>query len=83
VSIETTTHSPSPYLSWARADHDIQAYTVEVWQGTLTGTRFTRVVLRPGVAVDAELGDERVESLHRRARRQSPRIPAVSGTNSR
>lgn len=36
-------------------------------EGTLNGTRFTRVVLRPQVAFDADLGDERVESLHHRA----------------
>ncbi len=37
-------------------------------EGTLDGTRFTRVVLRPRVAFEGDVDDEQVESLHNRAR---------------
>lgn len=36
-------------------------------EGTLDGTRFVRVTLRPSVAFDGEVDDEKVNSLHYRA----------------
>jgi organic hydroperoxide reductase OsmC/OhrA len=36
-------------------------------EGTLDGTRFTQVVLRPRVTFDSAIDDERAESLHHRA----------------
>ena len=55
------------FLALARAEGvEVTSYEDEP-EGTLDGTRFTRVVLRPQVAFDSDLDDERVESLHHRA----------------
>lgn len=55
------------FLALARAEGiEVTSYEDEP-EGTLDGTRFTRVVLRPQVAFDSALSDEQVESLHHRA----------------
>lgn len=55
------------FLALARAEGiKVTSYEDEP-EGTLHGTRFTRVVLRPRVALNSDLDDERVESLHHRA----------------
>jgi organic hydroperoxide reductase OsmC/OhrA len=55
------------FLALARAEGvRVTAYEDEP-EGTLDGTRFTRVVLRPRIAFDGELDDARLESLHHRA----------------
>jgi organic hydroperoxide reductase OsmC/OhrA len=55
------------FLALARAKGiEVASYEDEP-EGTLDGTRFTRVVLRPRVAFDSDPDDERVESLHHRA----------------
>ena len=55
------------FLALARAERiQVTSYEDEP-EGTLDGTRFTRVVLRPRVAFDGDVDDEQVESLHHRA----------------
>ena len=55
------------FLGLARAEKiRVAAYEDEA-EGTLDGTRFVSVVLRPRVAFDAEVNAETVASLHRRA----------------
>lgn len=55
------------FLALARAEGiRVTAYEDEP-EGTLDGTRFTRVMLRPRIAFDGELDDARLESLHHRA----------------
>jgi organic hydroperoxide reductase OsmC/OhrA len=55
------------FLALARAEGVRVASYQDDAEGTLDGTRFTRVVLRPRVAFDGELDEERIESLHHRA----------------
>lgn len=55
------------FLALARAEKiGVESYEDEA-EGTMDGTRFTRVVLRPRVSFESEIDAERVESLHRRA----------------
>lgn len=55
------------FLALARAERvQVNSYEDEP-EGTLNGTRFTRVVLRPRVTFDGDIDGERVESLHHRA----------------
>jgi organic hydroperoxide reductase OsmC/OhrA len=55
------------FLALARAEKlQVRSYEDEA-EGTLDGACFVRVVLRPRVAFEGEIDDERVESLHRRA----------------
>lgn len=55
------------FLALARAEGiRVTAYEDEP-EGTLDGTRFTRVMLRPRIAFDGELDDARLDSLHHRA----------------
>lgn len=55
------------FLALARAEKvDVAAYE-DAAEGTLDGTRFVRVVLRPHVVFDSEVDAATVESLHRRA----------------
>jgi organic hydroperoxide reductase OsmC/OhrA len=55
------------FLALARAEKiRVAAYEDEA-EGTLDGTRFVRVLLRPRVAFDAEVDAETVASLHHRA----------------
>jgi organic hydroperoxide reductase OsmC/OhrA len=55
------------FLALARAEKfRVAAYEDEA-EGTLDGTRFIRVVLRPRVVFDGEVDDEKVNSLHHRA----------------
>jgi organic hydroperoxide reductase OsmC/OhrA len=55
------------FLALARAEGvKVTSYEDEP-VGTLDGTRFTGVVLRPQVAFDSDLDDEQVGSLHHRA----------------
>lgn len=55
------------FLALARAEGvEVTSYEDEP-EGTLDGTRFTRVVLRPRVAFDPAPDDKQVESLHHRA----------------
>jgi len=55
------------FLALARAEKiRVTAYEDEA-EGTLDGTRFNRVVLRPRVAFDDEVDAEKVDSLHHRA----------------
>jgi organic hydroperoxide reductase OsmC/OhrA len=55
------------FLALARAEKiRVTAYDDEA-EGTLDGTRFIRVVLRPRVVFDGEVDAEKVDSLHRRA----------------
>lgn len=55
------------FLALARAERvQVTSYEDDP-EGTMDGTRFTRVVLRPRVAFDRDLDDKQVDSLHRRA----------------
>lgn len=55
------------FLSLARiARIRVVAYEDEP-EGTMDGTRFTRVVLRPRVAFDGDVEEEKIDSLHHRA----------------
>lgn len=55
------------FLALARKEKvRVAAYEDEA-EGTLDGTRFVRVVLRPRVAFDGEVDAETVASLHHRA----------------
>ena len=55
------------FVSLARAERiRVTSYEDEP-EGTMDGTRFTRVVLRPRVAFEAEIGDDVVERLHHAA----------------
>ena len=55
------------FLALARAEGiKVTSYEDEP-EGTLHGARFIRVMLRPRIAFDSDLSDERVESLHLRA----------------
>jgi organic hydroperoxide reductase OsmC/OhrA len=55
------------FLALARAERvRVTSYEDEP-EGVVDGTRFIRVVLRPRVALDRDLDDEQVESLHHRA----------------
>lgn len=55
------------FLALARAERvTVTSYEDEP-EGTMDGTRFTRVVLRPRVAFDRDLDDKQVDSLHHRA----------------
>jgi organic hydroperoxide reductase OsmC/OhrA len=55
------------FLALARAERVRVTSYEDDPEGTMDGTRFTRVVLRPRVAFDRDLDDEQVDSLHRRA----------------
>lgn len=55
------------FLALARADGVRVTSYEDDPEGTMDGTRFTRVVLRPRIAFDPDLGDRQVDSLHRRA----------------
>jgi organic hydroperoxide reductase OsmC/OhrA len=55
------------FLALARAERiQVTSYEDDP-EGTMDGTRFTRVVLRPRVAFDRDLDDEQIDSLHHRA----------------
>lgn len=55
------------FLALARAENlRVTSYEDEV-EGTMDGSRFTRVALRPQVVFASEIDTEKVESLHRRA----------------
>jgi organic hydroperoxide reductase OsmC/OhrA len=55
------------FLALARAERvRVTSYQDEP-EGTLDGSRFTRVVLRPQVAFERDLDDEQVARLHHRA----------------
>jgi len=55
------------FLALARAEKiRVAAYEDEA-EGSLDGTRFIRVVLRPRVAFDGEVDGEKLDSLHHRA----------------
>jgi len=55
------------FLALARADRvRVKSYEDDP-EGTMDGTRFTRVTLRPRVAFDGEVGEEQLASLHHRA----------------
>ena len=55
------------FLALARSERvTVTSYEDEP-EGTMDGTRFTRVMLRPRVAFDRDLDDKQVDSLHRRA----------------
>jgi organic hydroperoxide reductase OsmC/OhrA len=55
------------FLALARAERVRVASYEDDPEGTLDGSRFTRVVLRPRVAFDGDLDEEQVDSLHHRA----------------
>ncbi len=55
------------FLALARAEGTrVKSYEDDP-EGTMDGTRFTRVVLRPRVVFERELDGEQVSSLHHRA----------------
>ncbi len=55
------------FLALARAEKiGVTSYEDDA-EGTLDGSRFTRVVLRPRVAFASEIDAERIEALHRDA----------------
>jgi organic hydroperoxide reductase OsmC/OhrA len=55
------------FLSLARAERlRVTAYEDDP-EGTMDGTRFVRVVLRPRIAFDGEVESTQIESLHHRA----------------
>ncbi len=55
------------FLALARGEGvRVTSYEDEA-EGTLDGERFTRVVLRPRVAFEGEVGGTQLESLHHRA----------------
>lgn len=56
------------FLALARAEGLRVTSYEDSAEGTLDGTRFTGVVLRPEVGFDGDIDDELVASLHRRAR---------------
>lgn len=55
------------FLALARAERVRVTSYEDDPEGTLDGSRFTRVVLRPRVAFDRDLDRQQVESLHHRA----------------
>ena len=55
------------FLALARAEKIRVAIYEDEAEGTLDGTRFIRVVLRPRVVFDGEVDAEKVDSLHHRA----------------
>jgi organic hydroperoxide reductase OsmC/OhrA len=55
------------FLALARAEGVRVTSYEDDPEGTMDGTRFTRVVLRPRVTFDPDLDGEQVDSLHRRA----------------
>ena len=55
------------FLALARAERVRVTSYEDSAEGTMDGTRFTSVVLRPRVAFDRDLDDTQVESLHHRA----------------
>jgi organic hydroperoxide reductase OsmC/OhrA len=55
------------FLDFARRERlRVRAYEDDA-EGTMDGSRFTRVVLRPRVDFEAEVGAELVDELHHRA----------------
>jgi len=55
------------FLSLARGERvRVTAYEDDP-EGTMDGTRFVRVVLRPRIAFEADVDPEQIESLHHRA----------------
>jgi organic hydroperoxide reductase OsmC/OhrA len=55
------------FLALARAERVRVASYEDEPEGTMDGTRFTRVVLRPRVAFDGDPDGEQIRSLHHRA----------------
>jgi organic hydroperoxide reductase OsmC/OhrA len=55
------------FLALARAEGATVTSYEDEPEGTMDGSRFTRVVLHPRVSFDRDLDDERLESLHHRA----------------
>jgi organic hydroperoxide reductase OsmC/OhrA len=55
------------FLALARAERVRVTSYEDDPEGTLDGSRFTRIVLRPRVAFDRDLDRQQVESLHHRA----------------
>jgi organic hydroperoxide reductase OsmC/OhrA len=55
------------FLALARAENIRVADYEDEAEGTLDGTRFVCVVLRPHVVFDGEVRQEKVDSLHHRA----------------
>jgi organic hydroperoxide reductase OsmC/OhrA len=55
------------FLALARAERVRVASYEDEPEGTMDGTRFTRVVLRPRVAFEGDLDGEQIRSLHHRA----------------
>ncbi len=55
------------FLSLARAARLRATAYEDKPEGTMDGTRFTRVVLRPRVAFDDDITEEQTDSLHHRA----------------
>jgi organic hydroperoxide reductase OsmC/OhrA len=55
------------FLALARAEGVRVTSYEDAPEGTMDGTRFTHVVLRPRVAFDRELDDGQIAALHRRA----------------
>lgn len=55
------------FLGLARAERIRVAGYEDEAEGTLDGTRFVRVVLRPRVAFESEVGRDKLDSLHHRA----------------
>jgi organic hydroperoxide reductase OsmC/OhrA len=55
------------FLALARAEGIRVTSYEDSPEGTMDGARFTRVVLRPRVALDPEPAGERIDSLHHRA----------------
>jgi organic hydroperoxide reductase OsmC/OhrA len=55
------------FLSLARAAGVRVTSYEDTPEGTLDGTKFTRVVLRPLIAFDGDVEDDQVDALHHRA----------------
>jgi organic hydroperoxide reductase OsmC/OhrA len=55
------------FLSLARATGVRVASYEDTPEGTMDGAKFTRVVLRPLIALDGDVDDDQVDSLHHRA----------------
>jgi len=55
------------FLALARAEGVGVTSYEDAPEGTMDGTRFTHVVLRPRVAFDRELDEGQIEALHHRA----------------
>jgi organic hydroperoxide reductase OsmC/OhrA len=55
------------FLSLARAARILVVAYEDEPEGTMDGTRFTHVTLRPRVTFDGEIDDDQVDSLHHRA----------------